>query len=157
MKIFPFANPIEIKPTPEAPLPPRAVEWAWDFKNMTYAKKAGRQYKVYEDEAIKVWFWKLFMTERFYYPIHTFDYGNELYRLYHETYSKSYTNALAEDYVREAVKWALGDYILDLHQLYVDGYRIPFVQFADGTLYIRCAMDTIYNKGVNVNLAGSID
>lgn len=159
---FPFINPVTINPEQERPKPPLAVEWAWDFKKMTYAKKGGKQYKVYEDEAIKVWFWKLFMTERYFYPIHTFDYGNELYRLYREPYTPNYTNALAESRVREAASYAFGPkarhtYVTALNQVYIEGYRIPFIQFSEGTLYVRCSMDTIYNKGVNIDFASIID
>lgn len=60
--IIPWTLPVNVETSTTIP---RAEEWAWDFDNYEFAfNSAGQMYKVYEDEAIKVWIWKLFKTWR---------------------------------------------------------------------------------------------
>ena len=128
---------------------PRAEEWAWDFDLRDFKTKSGRMYKVYDDEAIKIWIWKLFLTERYQWIIHSAIYGGEHHTLIGRGYTASYINSLAEQMTRDAIELNLGKYIKDIQP--INGLT-PLVYFKRGTLYITFYADTIYNKEVRFNL-----
>ncbi|MDU7244984.1 MAG: DUF2634 domain-containing protein [Clostridiales bacterium] len=138
MRILPIGAPSQ----PPEKVVPRAEEWAWDFKG-DFLYKDGRMYKVYDDEAIKVWIWKLFKTERQLWTIHSLLYGTDYYTLIGLGYTPSYINALAEKMTRDALAINLGDYVLNIEA--VDS-KTPIVAFAKHILYITFYADTIYNE-----------
>ena len=51
---------------------------AYDFENNCLLRRAGKTYKVYKDEAIKIWVYKALKTKRFVYTAYTHAYGNEI-------------------------------------------------------------------------------
>lgn len=141
MKILPNKAPTVNKEK----IIPRASEWAWDFVTWDFKKKNGRMYKVYDDEAIKIWMWKLFLTERFRWLIHSDTYGAEHRTLIGRGYTAPYINALAEQMTRDAIENNLSNYVKNVRP--VDS-QTPFVFFKNGVLYITFYADTIYNKDV---------
>ena len=128
---------------------PRAEEWAWDFDRREFKTKGGRMYKVYDDEAIRVWLWKLFLTERFEWLIHSDKYGGEHHTLIGRGYTPGYINSVAEQMTEEAIERNLGDYIPSIHRVSPD---VPIVTFAKGILYITFYANTIYNEEVEFNV-----
>ena len=135
--IFPFID-IEETDLEEDSSIPLAQEWAWDFDEHEFKTKGGRMYLVEEDEAIKIWLWKLFNTARFRYLVFDWDYGHELEELIGQGYTEGYLESEAERYVREAIEYNLEDYITDIREVGLD--------FRDGTLRIEFTADTIYGE-----------
>ena len=128
---------------------PRAEEWAWDFNKADFALKNGKMYKVYDDEAIKIWLWKLFLVDKYRYPVHSLVYGNEFHTLIGKGYTKGYINAVAEQMIKEAIEYNLKDYI---KRIYAVDSDTPIVSFKNGTLYIIFYADTIYNEEVGYHV-----
>lgn len=116
--IFPFINPEEVESTSEDL--PIAQEWAWDFERLEFKTKNGKMYLVQEDEAIKIWLWKLFHTSRFRSLIYDWDYGHELEELIGQGFTEGLVESEAERYVREAVEYNLPDYVTELENVEVD-------------------------------------
>lgn len=147
MSIIPERTPVsESELNPEVPY---AEEWAWDFDRKDFKTINGRMYKVCGDEAIKIWLWKLFLTERFEWLIHSSRYGGEHHTLIGQGYSASYINALAEQMTREAIEMNLGQHIKEIKPI---DNQTPLVSFDRGTLYITFYADTTYNKEVEFSL-----
>ena len=63
-------------------------EMAYDFKNNCLLKRAGKYYKVYQDEAIKIWIWKALKTQRYTWQAYTHAYGGEMEKLPGRTTNK---------------------------------------------------------------------
>lgn len=139
--IFPFIDPVEIDLDEDSEVP-LAQEWAWDFKELDFKTRNGRMYLVEENEAIKIWLWKLFNTVRFRYLIFDWDYGHELENLIGQGYTEGYLNSEAERYVREAIEYNLEDYITDIREVEVI--------FDKGNLKIEFVVETIYGGEVDM-------
>lgn len=138
--IFPFLDPVETETTED--LAPMAKEYAWDFNKEDFAKRGNKLCVVEGDEAIKVWLWKLFSTERFRYLIFDWDYGHELEELMGRGYTEAYLNSEAERFVREAIEYNLGDYITKVTEINVD--------FTGEQLKISFVVQTIYEGEVEM-------
>lgn len=121
MSIFPFIDQSEVIPDNEEL--PMAREWAWDFEKDDFKKKNGQMYIVEGNEAIKIWLWKLFQTPRYRHLIYTWNYGHELEPLIGKSYSRSLVVAETKRLVKEAVYYALGDYVTEIKNLEVDFYK----------------------------------
>lgn len=117
---------------------PAAKEYAYDMDSARFKTKDGKMYFVYENEALKVKLWKLFMSERSRWVVFPWSYGHELETLIGQAYTQGYVNSEAERFVKEAIKRALEDYIIRLEE-----FR---VKFEEGTLYIDFRAITIYGK-----------
>jgi len=78
--IFPFLNSGVDKPQIPSELK-LFEEIAWDYENNTPLIIDGEFKKVYKNDALKVWIYKALKTERYKYPIYSWNYGNELERL----------------------------------------------------------------------------
>lgn len=140
--IFPFIDPeeLDLEETSEVPL---ATEWAWDFEEQDFKTRNGKMYLVEENEAVKIWLWKLFNTARFRYLIFDWDYGQELEELIGQGYTEGYLESEAERYIREAIEYNLEDYVMDIGQ--VD------LVFTKGTLTVSFVAETIYGEvAINV-------
>lgn len=128
--------------------PVQAKEYAYDMDTGQFKYKDGRMYFVYDNDALMVKIWKLFMTERYRWVVFDWDYGHELESLIGQAYTQAYVNSEAERFCKESVKRALGDYIKNLDEFEVD--------FDDGILYISFLADTIYGllpiKGMPIYL-----
>lgn len=131
--IYPFIDP-DLVGSPRTP--PRASEYAYDIDTASFKFRDGKQYLVYDNDALKIKIWKLFMTERYRWLVFDWDYGHELETLVGKAYTQGYINSEAERYCREALGRALNDYIRRL-----DDFS---VKFDDGVLYISFIAVTIY-------------
>ncbi|MDI9412778.1 MAG: DUF2634 domain-containing protein [Bacillota bacterium] len=134
--IFPFVAPQEnIETDNELPL---AQEWAWDFEKLDFKSRDGKMYLVEGAEAVKIWLWKLFHTPRYRYPIYSWDYGHELENLIGQGYTQGFLKSEAEKYVKEAVEYNLGGYVLE-----VRNFKLSF---DEGTLTIEFTAITPYGE-----------
>ena len=55
-------------------------------------------------EAIKVWIWNCLHTQRFRYPLYSWDYGADLEQYIGQTVTEEFLNADCEDEIREALQ-----------------------------------------------------
>lgn len=134
--ILPWTLPVNVETTTTIP---RAVEWAWDFDHYEFAKNsAGQMYKVYDDEAIKVWIWKLFKTWQNKEPVHTPAYGSDIWALLGKGFSKGFTESEARRIAREALERNLGRYIKSIGTIRVEKVR--------GKMLLRIPITTIYSR-----------
>ena len=134
---FLFLRPFEIQDEPEEELRP-AEEWAWDYETQSFKFKKGKFYKVYKNEAIKIWLWKLFQTERFLYRVYNGDYGEELTRLIGRGYTHGLVYSEAKRYVEEAIYYNLREYVKR-----ISNFR---VHFNDGNLVVSFQAITPYGE-----------
>lgn len=139
MSILPFGRPVVLVQEPV----PMAQEWAWDFKNLEYKRKGGKMYLVYEDEAIKVWIWKLLVTELRRWSVYSWRYGNDTRDLIGRGYSKGFVDSEIQRMVRGAILNNLSRYVTDLSNFEIT--------FSDRLLSIRFRANTIYNTGVTMS------
>lgn len=134
--IIPWTLPVNVETSTTIP---RAEEWAWDFDNYEFAfNSAGQMYKVYEDEAIKVWIWKLFKTWQNHEILHTPAYGSDIWSLIGKGFSKGFTESEARRIAREALKRNLSTYIRSVGTIEVQKVR--------GKMMLRIPVTTIYSK-----------
>ena len=63
-------------------------------------------------EAIKVWIWNCLHTQRFRFPIYSWDYGTDLEQYIGQTVTEEFLNADCEDEIREAL--LVNPYIEDI-------------------------------------------
>lgn len=75
------------------------VEYGIDF---TTGQLTGK--KVYGLDAVKVWIWNALATQRYRYPHHTWQFGNELENLIGTTNDIDYLSAAAEGMIEECLK-----------------------------------------------------
>lgn len=134
--IIPWTLPVNVETSTTIP---RAEEWAWDFDNYEFAfNSAGQMYKVYEDEAIKVWIWKLFKTWQNHEILHTPAYGSDIWSLIGKGFSKGFTESEALRIAREALERNLSTYIRSVGTIEVQNVR--------GKMMLRIPVTTIYSK-----------
>lgn len=135
-RIIPWTLPVNVETSTTIP---RAEEWAWDFDNYEFAfNSAGQMYKVYEDEAIKVWIWKLFKTWQNHEILHTPAYGSDIWSLIGKGFSKGFTESEALRIAREALERNLSTYIRSVGTIEVQKVR--------GKMMLRIPVTTIYSK-----------
>lgn len=132
--IFPYARPVAIGRRDV----PVAKTWAWDTEALEYKLKNGKMYEVYEDEAIKIWIWKIIATERKHWPVYTHAYGNDYLTLIGHGYSRGFVEAEAKRIIKDAIMQSLSDYVLAIQNL-----RVTFVR---RHLTVSLTVDTIYSK-----------
>lgn len=137
MDYYPFLDPQEIDENRRRNTP-RAKEYAYDIDTGQFKLKNNKMYFVYENEAIKVWIWKLFMTEKFRWVVFPWAYGHKLETLIGQAYTPGYVNSEAERFIREAIDAALSDYIIRLDDIQI--------HFEDGVLYVSLKAITIYGE-----------
>lgn len=134
--IIPWTLPVNLETTTTIP---RAEEWAWVFDNYEFKfNKAGQMYKVYENEAIKVWIWKLFKTWQWHEIVHTNAYGSDLWSLIGEGFTRGFTESEARRMAREALERNLSRYITHIGTI--------DVRLEHGKLHLKIPITTIYNK-----------
>lgn len=135
MDIFPFMDPTEIEIDNNISI---AEEWAWDIENNSFLKENGKMYKVYRNEAIRIWIYKLFNVERFKNIIYSWDYGNELNELIGKGFNNNYILAEAKRYIEEAIEYNLGKYVTGIRNIEVD--------LVEDVLTIAFTVKTIYGE-----------
>jgi len=92
-------------------------------------------------DALEVWIYKAILTDRFEYPIYSWDYGTELTDLVGQKFSKGLTESEAFRYIKEALM--INPYINDVDNL--------GVTFDGDTVTIKIAVDSVYG-GVKINV-----
>lgn len=92
-------------------------------------------------DALEVWIYKVILTDRFEYPIYSWDYGTELTELVGQKFSKGLTESEAFRYIKEALM--INPYINDVDNL--------GVTFDGDTVTIKIAVDSVYG-GVKINV-----
>lgn len=132
--ILPFAQPVEVR-SREVPL---AKTWAWDMDALEYRLEAGKMVEVVEDEAIKIWIWKLIATERRRWPVYSWGYGNDYATLIGHGYSRGFIESEAKRIIREAIMASLSDYVTDIRNIWV--------VFSNRRLMVTLTVDTIYSR-----------
>ena len=130
---FIFMNPRKYEKKEDLP---RAREYAWDYENQSFKFKAGHFYFVYDNEAIKIWLWKLFKTPRFWYAVFDGDYGEEIHQLIGRAYTHGLIASEAKRFVEEAITYNLGPYVKEVRNLRVS--------FEEGTLLVDFVAITPY-------------
>jgi len=131
--IFPFLQPEAV--TAETTLP-LAREIKWDFARNVPVFSGGVPVEVTGREAVAVWAWKALHTERFRWPVYTWDYGCEARSLIGQAYTEELKESEAARCVRECL--LINPYISDVTDVTTD--------FADGLLTISCRLVTIYGE-----------
>lgn len=133
--IIPWTLPVNVEPVTTQP---RAEEWAWDFDNYEFATDStGQMYKVYKNEAVKVWIWKIFKTWQEHEIIHTPAYGSDLWSLIGQGFSKGFTESEARRIAREALENNLSEYIRSIGTI--------DVELVKGRLKLTIPITTIYD------------
>ena len=118
-------------------------EIAWDFGADRPLWRDGSPVWVTGAQAVATWAWNALHAVRGALDIHSRDYGCELRDLTGRAYSQAVKETEAVRYVRECL--TVNPYITDVRQISVD--------FSDGRLSIRCAVNTIYGE-VDLNALG---
>ena len=121
---------------------PTFKEYAIDFKTGEYIKE-GNDIKVLEEnEALKVWIFKVLKTERFrYIDVHSDNYGSELENNIGTIYQKSVKDALMINQIRDTL--LVNPYILECYNFEIsneDEY-VPQITFNVRTIYGELEME----------------
>lgn len=123
---------------------PLFQEYAWDFNNDCFIFESGKHKIVTENEALKVWIYKVLKTERWRYLAYDNCYGVEL-----EQFIGKYTNnqdsaGEVEQYIIEAL--LINPYIksVDSVEATISGDKLSYV----------IALTTIYGSMITSNQAG---
>lgn len=134
---YPFLYPRQVEE--ENPKELRlAEEWAWDYETQSFKFEKGKFYKVYKNEAIKIWLWKLFQTQRFLYKVYNGDYGEELTTLIGRGYTQGLVYSEAKRFVEEAIYYNLHDYVEKITNFKVE--------FDNGNLIVSFTAITPYGS-----------
>ena len=133
MNIIPWT-----RPAPRECSIPKATEWAWDFEKLEFKTHGGKLYRVFENEAIKIWVWKIFKTIRLEEVVYGPHYGSDFMSLIGSGYTPGFVKSEAERMAREAVMAKLSDYIVDMKDF--------DVRFHGATLEVRFTLVTIYSE-----------
>lgn len=135
-ELYPFINvEIDEQLTKNEQLP-IYKEIAWDYiKNEPILEN--RDFKIVtENEAIKVWVYKTLFTERFEYPIYSWNYGCEMINLMGQSYTFKYVEMETKRYIKEAL--LVNPYIVEVN--------ILDIKFSDSKLSVRVNIKTIYGE-----------
>ncbi|KEI18198.1 DUF2634 domain-containing protein [Clostridium botulinum C] len=119
-------------------------EYAIDFENETLlTNELGENIIVEKDEAIKVWIWKAIHVKRDKFKIYSRNYGNDFEEL---LIGKQFTREFIESEMYRMLSECLlvNKYILSIENFNLD--------FNKDTLLTSIKVNTIYNKGVEVNV-----
>lgn len=132
--ILPAANPATVGLRKV----PMAKTWDWDMETLEYKTDKGKMIEVYENDAIRIWIWKIIATERSRWPVYSHSYGNELLTLIGRGYSSGFIAAEAKRIIKEAIMNSLADYVTDIRNIKVS--------YANRHLQITLTVDTIYSR-----------
>lgn len=135
MSYFPFISVPDGEQTENTQLA-MYKDVAWDF-NLDKPILVNGKFKIVEgNEAIQVWCYKALKTERFVYPIYSWDFGSELNELIGKPYSKELVKSEAIRYIKEAL--IINEYILDVN--------VSNVGFDGSKLTATATVTTIYGE-----------
>lgn len=144
MTLFPLIEAPAASDGPSASgVLPLYREIAWDFENDVPIWRGGSPKWVTGAQAVAVWVWNTLHYIRGSLDIFSWDWGNEVQNLTGRPFTQGVKESEAVRYVQECL--LVNPYITDVEQISVD--------FADATLSIQCAVDTIYGE-VTVDAPG---
>nr|DAT66185.1 MAG TPA: Protein of unknown function (DUF2634) [Caudoviricetes sp.] len=132
MTIFPNLVSIDdINNTNKLPL---FEEWAYDFEKNEFKVRNGTYYKVYANEALKIWIYKALKTARYRYQAYSFEFGTELESLVGLSTNKDVIESEAKRYITETL--LCNPYILAVTDFKFDSKgSIEDVEFRVKTIY----------------------
>lgn len=87
-------------------------------------------------KALEVWIYKAILTDRFEYPIYSWDYGTELTDLIGQKFSKGLTESEAFRFIKEALM--INPYINDVNNL--------GIVFDGDTVTIKISVTSVYGE-----------
>lgn len=114
----------------------RISEYCIDFENKTISSK-----KLEDNEAIKIWIYKVLRTNRYHHVIYSWDFGQELESLIGNGYQEGYINSEAKRYIIEA---------LSVHPKIKRCYNFEF-EFKRDVLKIKFNVGTVFGE-IEVNV-----
>lgn len=143
MGIFPFTTfSVSSDTSNELPL---FSEMAYDFTNNCLLKKAGKTYKVYKDEAIKIWIYKALKVKRYAHVAYTRAYGNEIDNIIGKTIDKSIFEMESQRYITECLM--VNPYIQEVNNFYFTYDEHIEIKFDVTTIYGRFTYESeVYNE-----------
>lgn len=112
-------------------------EWAYDFENnRLLTTKEGEYYKVYKDDALKIWIYKALRTARYHYAAYPRNFGQEFEQVIGTGESRSILEAEIERYIREAL-------IVNPYIRSVDDYEF---EYSGSAANVTFTVTTIYGE-----------
>ena len=117
---------------------PLLREYAYDFKTNDFIIDPNtNDIKVVTGlKALEVWIYKAILTDRFEYPIYSWDYGTELTDLIGQKFSKGLTESEAFRFIKEALM--INPYINDVNNL--------GIVFDGDTVTIKISVTSVYGE-----------
>lgn len=116
---------------------PVACEYAYDIKENNFLLKDGKHYFVYENEAIKIWLYKVMVTIRNRFKAYSSNFGNEFNTLISTTISTEEKKMEVKRFITEAVM--VNPYIKSIDRIDLNLIEDELIADVDIT--------TIYGKG----------
>lgn len=117
---------------------PLLREYAYNFKTNDFIiDPSTNDIKVVTGlKALEVWIYKAILTDRFEYPIYSWDYGTELTDLIGQKFSKGLTESEAFRFIKEALM--INPYINDVNNL--------GIVFDGDTVTIKISVKSVYGE-----------
>lgn len=141
MSVFPFTS----QGTETAKELALYSEMAYDFENNCLLRRAGKTYKVYKDEAIKIWVYKALKTKRFVYTAYTHAYGNEIDNIIGKLTDRGIFESEAKRYITECL--IVNPYIQEVSNFKFEHGEKTTVTFDVTTIYGRFTWESeVYNE-----------
>lgn len=132
MTIFP--NLVSIDKIQNKDNLPLYEEWAYDFGNNEFKVRNGNYYKVYGNDALKIWIYKALKTVRYRYQAYSFDFGTELESLVGLSTNKDVIESEAKRYITETL--LCNPYILSVENfVFKRNESIQEIEFKVKTIY----------------------
>lgn len=120
-------------------------EMAYDFENNCLLRRAGKTYKVYKDEAIKIWVYKALKTKRFVYTAYTHAYGNEIDNIIGKITDRGIFESETKRYITECL--IVNPYIQEVSNFKFEHGKKTTVTFDVTTIYGRFTWESeVYNE-----------
>lgn len=114
---------------------PLLKEYAWDFNKNEFILVDGKNVIVTGKEAIKVWIWKAFKTERYKFLAYSWDYGQE------------FDSTINQGLSRESLKSELTRTIIETLAVnpYITQVKDISITFAE-TIKAQVTVNTVYGE-----------
>ena len=117
---------------------PLAKEYAWDFVNNDFMLTNGKNVIVTGKEAVRVWLWKAFQTERYKYLAYSWNYGQEFDSVIGQGLGREALKSEVERGIRETVM--VNPYITNVGNMTITLYGVIKAQFTVSTVYGEVTM-----------------
>lgn len=114
---------------------PLAKEYAWDYDNNDFLLIDGKHVIVTGKEAVKVWIWHVFQTERYKYLAYSWNYGHEFFDILGKGLSRGGVISEIERGVKEAL--LINPYISDVKDIDIT---------LEDTVQVQATVNTVYGE-----------